>query len=255
MKERIFIIFITFIVSYAQLSTKLVTPKEKLCTIVHNSTQVEEKKEEEQKTELKEKKDETIKPIEKKQENKVIKETKKEIQENKKVEVIKPTEPKKEVQKEKQAQENHKVEAVAVKQNYPQLATFLIEMINQERQSPVYQDATLLQSSHIRANEAYTKWSHTRPNGTHWDTTLSSLINIQTVPHGENLAQIQVDYQDYYTDEELKNIASLLHIGLVNSPTHYAVMTNENYKKVNVGIYTYQKDTTLMITIAQHYIN
>ena len=49
-------------------------------------------------------------------------------------------------------------------------------------------------------------------------------------------------------------ISKLLHQGLVNSPTHYHVMTNENYKKVNIGINVVQKENRIIITIAQHFI-
>lgn len=243
MKEKLFIIIVAIFVSYAHLSTKLCTSEDELFTIVHNSSQAEEKEEEaKQEIEIEQQAKDPVIP---KKENIDNHDEKKETDK----EVIQ------DVSKTKETQSTPKTEETQTKQSdYPQLITYIVEYINQERYTAVHIDSRLAYSTQMRAEEAYQKWSHTRPNGSHWDTTLANIIDIQTVLHGENLAQIEVPYQASYSEDELKNIAYLLHTGLKNSPTHYAVMTNENYKKVNVGIYTQHNHQTLIITIAQHYI-
>ena len=129
-----------------------------------------------------------------------------------------------------------------------------LHLINTTRAEPVVLYNPLLKTSDLRAQEASIKWSHIRPNGSRWNTILKDIINIDSVPHGENLAQTQIVYKENYDDNEIIQIVKTLHQGLVNSPTHYAVMTNKNYKKVNIGIYIEKKDSWLTITIAQHYI-
>lgn len=134
------------------------------------------------------------------------------------------------------------------------IKTTFIQLINQTRETPVVLSTSLSNSTSLRAQEAIIKWSHTRPNGSHWDTTLSSLISIKKVAHGENLAQATIKYKTNYTDNELIEMVHSLHQGLINSPTHYHVMTNVKYKKVNIGICTQLKDEQLLICIAQHFI-
>lgn len=130
----------------------------------------------------------------------------------------------------------------------------LVNSINQTRVSSVSMYNPLLKSSTLRAKEASQKWSHTRPNGTRWNTTLKDIINIQSVAHGENLAQYSLPYKASYSQEELISVAKSIHQALINSPTHYKVMTNTNYKKVNIGIYTTLTNNIIKITIAQHFI-
>lgn len=141
-----------------------------------------------------------------------------------------------------------------VHDQYDYLRKCLIELINTERTNPVKEYQPLYEPATLRAQEAAQKWSHTRPNGTRWNTTLENIINIKTVPHGENLGQLYISYCDSYSEEELSDIAKELHQALVKSPSHYKAMTNENYKKVNIGIYTYRDKNILTITIAQHFI-
>lgn len=130
----------------------------------------------------------------------------------------------------------------------------LVNSINQTRSSPVSVYSPLLKSANLRAKEANQKWSHTRPNGLRWNTTLKDIINIQSVAHGENLAQYSLPYKESYSQQELIRVSESIHQALMNSPTHYKVMTNTNYKKVNIGIYTTLADNIIKITVAQHFI-
>ena len=134
------------------------------------------------------------------------------------------------------------------------LKTTLFSLTNNERTSPVSLDNSLTQSATLRAKEAMKKWSHTRPNNKRWDTTLVGIIDINHVLHGENLAKIDIAYKESYSNDDLKQICALIHKRLVNSSTHYAVMTNQNYKKMNIGIDISKNDQNITMTIAQHFI-
>lgn len=133
------------------------------------------------------------------------------------------------------------------------IQTTFVKLINQTRQNPVVISSRLYSSASLRAKEANHKWSHTRPNGSRWNTTLTSIINIKTTPHGENLAKTTINYKNEYTDDEIIHIVTTMHQQLINSSTHYQVMTNQNYKKVNIGIYTQIKDNQVIVIIAQHF--
>lgn len=133
------------------------------------------------------------------------------------------------------------------------IQTTFVKLMNQTRQAPVVLSQKLYSSAILRAKEAALKWSHTRPNGRHWNTTLTSIINIKTTPHGENLAKTTINYKNEYTDNEIIHIVTTMHQQLINSSTHYQVMTNSNYKKVGIGIFTQSKDSKVIMTIAQHF--
>lgn len=188
------------------------------------------------------------KPSLKKEESQVVEE--KQVQPVEQEKTTKEEKPKETVPKQEPIQET----SLFSSKQENLIRSTLIEYINQERSAPVTQSSALLSSATLRAKEASQKWSHTRPNGKRWNTTLTNIIDIQSVAHGENLAQTSIPIGESYSDETMIQISKLLHQGLVNSPTHYHVMTNENYKKVNIGINIVQKENHLTITIVQHFI-
>lgn len=101
--------------------------------------------------------------------------------------------------------------------------------------SPLSIDASLVQVASIRAQEASTTWSHTRPNGTQGVSMLPS-----NKWRGENLAYVQ--YGSFtFTDEELLSAESLMFANLKASPTHYNNMVFGDFTKV--GIVTYVSTT------------
>lgn len=137
--------------------------------------------------------------------------------------------------------------------SYQLLRNHLVALINKERKNAVSLYKPLLTSASLRAKEAHQLWSHTRPNGKHWNTTLNAIIDINYTYHGENLAQVTLPVQSF-NEDSIHQIALLLHQGLVNSPTHYQVMTNQTYKKVNIGIYVTKQEEIYQIVIAEHFI-
>ena len=137
--------------------------------------------------------------------------------------------------------------------SYQLLRNHLVALINKERKNAVSLYKPLLTSASLRAKEAHQLWSHTRPNGKHWNTTLTAIIDINYTYHGENLAQVTLPVQSF-NEDSIHQIALLLHQGLVNSPTHYQVMTNQTYKKVNIGIYVTKQEEIYQIVIAEHFI-
>ena len=212
--------------------------------------QQKENKEEKQtiKHEEKQTQKQESKPSQKKEESQVVEE--KQVNSVEQEQTIKEEKPKETVPK----QEPVKETSLFSSKQEDLIRSTLIDSINQERSTPVTQSSSLLSSATLRAKEASQKWSHTRPNGKRWNTTLTNIIDIQSVAHGENLAQTSIPISESYSDETMIQISKLLHQGLVNSPTHYHVMTNENYKKVNIGINVVQKENRIIITIAQHFI-
>lgn len=138
--------------------------------------------------------------------------------------------------------------------SYQMFREKMLLLINNERDNPVILYDPLLKSTTLRAQEANQYWSHTRPNGLHWNTILSSIIDINKVHHGENLAKTTIPYQGVFQENDIDHIVSLLHQGLINSPTHYHVLTNNTYKKMNIGIYIENTNNQYSITIAQHFI-
>lgn len=134
------------------------------------------------------------------------------------------------------------------------MRTELLQMINHERKKSVRLYSPLLKTTNLRAQEAFKKWSHTRPNKTRWNTTIKHIINIKRIPHGENLAKITIKYKSQYSSQDLKTIAKQIHKSLIKSNSHYKVMTNPKYKKMNIGIYSQIQKGKLVIVVAQHYI-
>ena len=96
-------------------------------------------------------------------------------------------------------------------------------------------DQSLVSVAKVRAQEASTTWSHTRPNGTQ---------GIAMLPkdkwRGENLAYVQ--YGTFtFTPSEQQGAEELMFANLKASPTHYANMVHKDFTKI--GIYTYVSQT------------
>jgi uncharacterized protein YkwD len=99
-----------------------------------------------------------------------------------------------------------------------------LDATNQKRSdvglSSLKWDSTLAQCAAVRAAEATSNWSYTRPNGTQWYT-----VNSQ-VQYGENLAKSYQDGSDVVDD-------------WMASPTHKANLLASNYKTVGIAVYNY----------------
>ena len=140
--------------------------------------------------------------------------------------------------KEIQDQNNKKDQAARVSQ-------LLSAKINQERKSVGLKslgvDVFASAATDVRAAEITTKFSHTRPNGSDFDTALVEQDKIQTsqsnvkpenrVSWGENL--VWADMGMPSSDEE---VAQYLFELWVNSPGHYSNMTDPDYTHYGLSV-------------------
>lgn len=98
----------------------------------------------------------------------------------------------------------------------------VLTLVNQQRAAAGLSALTwsngLADAAAVRAQEAMTSWSHTRPDGSDWWTVNSELM------YGENLAK------GYYSAETAM-------AGWMNSPTHRANIMTGGFKTMGVTIY------------------
>lgn len=101
----------------------------------------------------------------------------------------------------------------------------VVDLVNQERAkaglSPVTADSTVQTAAQVRAQEIETSFSHTRPNGSSFDTALTQQ-GIKFNGCGENIAWGQKSPQEVMT-------------GWMNSDGHRANILNAKYTKIGVG--------------------
>lgn len=114
-----------------------------------------------------------------------------------------------------------------------ELAYRIIELINEERvkagKSELAVNEELMENARVRAEEACEKFSHTRPDGTRFDTAI-------TVDHtiaGENLVLgIQSPL-----DPTIKEISEGAASDWMNSPKHKSNLMDYRWDETAVGIY------------------
>ncbi len=105
-------------------------------------------------------------------------------------------------------------------------------------------DASLSSVAAIRAQEASTTWSHTRPNGTQGISLLPS-----NKWRGENLAYVQ--YGSFtFTPAEQQAAEALMFQNLKASPTHYNNMVYGSFTKIGICTYVMQVGSGYKLTSA-----
>lgn len=110
-------------------------------------------------------------------------------------------------------------------------------------------DASLSSVAAIRAQEASTTWSHTRPNGTQGISLLPA-----NKWRGENLAYVQ--YGSFtFTASEQAAAEALMFQNLKASPTHYNNMVYGSFTKVGICTYVMQVGTGYKLTTAFMFTN
>ena len=115
--------------------------------------------------------------------------------------------------------------------------------------APLSLDSSLGQVAAIRAQEASTTWSHTRPNGTQGISLLPS-----NKWRGENLAYVQ--YASFgFSQSEQAAAAALMFANLKASPTHYNNMVFGNFKKVGICTYVLHTSGGYRLTTAFMFTN
>lgn len=136
----------------------------------------------------------------------------------------------------------------------------MISLTNDSREDKGRKDlkkATRLQkSSKIRAAELDRRWSHTRPNGSKWSTTLKTAgIKMKNISYGENLAMICLGARSDYSDAVLETIAEDLHDGLMNSTSHRTTLMRSKYKYVGISAWSTVEDGLLYVYVTEHFTN
>lgn len=110
-------------------------------------------------------------------------------------------------------------------------------------------DANLCSIAAVRAQEAATTWSHTRPNGQQGVTMLPS-----DKWRGENLSYVQ--YGAFtFTPAEQTSAAELMYANLKASPTHYRNMVLDKFTKVGIATYVSQTPSGIKLTTAYMFTN
>ncbi len=103
----------------------------------------------------------------------------------------------------------------------------MIELVNEERAkrglSPVTEDSGVSAAAAVRAQEITRSFSHTRPDGTSYNTVLNQ-SGVSYMGSGENIAYGQ------QTPAAVMN-------GWMNSQSHRDNILNGNYSKIGVGYY------------------
>lgn len=136
----------------------------------------------------------------------------------------------------------------------------LVNKINLERTShnniKLDKDSLLSKSATLRAKEIVTKYSHIRPNGKSFLTSLTSVgINSTRLNAGECLAKYTINAENSYNDTKLNQISNNIHRVLMNSSIHQSVILDKRYSKVNVGIYSQMKEGRVTLYIVEHFKN
>jgi len=101
-------------------------------------------------------------------------------------------------------------------------------LVNEERTSrglePLKVSPILVMNAETRAKELPVYFSHTRPDGTRWDTAISESVMDVTFTWGENIA---------YGARSAEQVVELW----MNSEGHRANILSENYTHIGVGVY------------------
>ncbi len=110
-------------------------------------------------------------------------------------------------------------------------------------------DSSLIGIAAVRAVEASTKWSHTRPDGSQ---------GCDMIPgnkwRGENLSY--VTYSDFdYSDGEQDEAAEVMFKNLVASPTHYDNMVFKSFTKVGIDTNVLTSSDGIRLTTAYLFSN
>lgn len=113
----------------------------------------------------------------------------------------------------------------------------LLRLINEERESvgvePLGVEENMLFAARIRAGETISSFSHTRPNGTPYNTSFDEAgFSYAGKWHGENLASLSFTSGTF--DE--KSAALEMFNGLKSSPGHYRNMVSENFLQAGIGV-------------------
>lgn len=107
---------------------------------------------------------------------------------------------------------------------------------------------SMLLAARTRAAEAYESFSHTRPDGTPYNTAFDEVgFSYAGKWHGENLSSLSLASGSLPEEE----IAQKMFDGLKSSPGHYRNMTEEHFVQAGIGVAVTYTDGGVDITSAQ----
>ena len=140
-----------------------------------------------------------------------------------------------------------------IKTNTIYLDNLLLERINWLRKSnglnELELNPTLNSYAAIRAAEASTKWSHTRPNGAQGCNMIPS-----TKWRGENLSYVVYLNFDFSEEQQIE-IADTMFSNLVNSPAHYENMVFSQFTRIGIRTQITQTEKGTRLTTAYMFSN
>lgn len=131
------------------------------------------------------------------------------------------------------------------------IKTEFLALVNAERNSlgisPLAEHSVLTAGADVRAEECFTLFSHTRPNG----ESCFSLFKegeyyYPYTTMGENITKTTNFGTGYVTDdkiftgtpEQIKDIANILFTNFKNSSPHYSSMISTDFTETGIGIAT-----------------
>lgn len=122
--------------------------------------------------------------------------------------------------------------AVSCKRKYSDIEEKILDLINEERKkenlTPLIFNEDAYFFTKTRAEECFESFSHTRPNGTGWDTVYTDANVLLNGCWGENLALGTGISLEEIAEEDVK--------GWMNSEGHRENIMNPDYKSVCIAV-------------------
>jgi uncharacterized protein YkwD len=140
----------------------------------------------------------------------------------------------------------------AAEDETPGIEAELLRLINQEREdsdlAPLTQEETLRFAARIRAEEALTSLSHTRPDETPYHTAFSEAGFAYVGKwHGENLAVLVVPEAGYSPEQ----VAAALFREYADSPGHHSNILSEHFAETGIGVFRQRDGDVIQYGAAQ----
>ncbi len=136
-----------------------------------------------------------------------------------------------------------------VSQVNDQLLTDINNLRASQGLSALSLDSQLCGYANVRAQEASSAWSHTRPDGSQGCDMISA-----SKWRGENLSYVQ--YSGFgFSSEEQAQAAQLMYDNLVASPTHYSNMVFGSYTRIGIATYVSDSGSGTKLTTAYMFSN
>lgn len=121
------------------------------------------------------------------------------------------------------------------------IESYFFDLVNEERAKCecmyLERQTKLEQAANIRAKEIASCFSHSRPNGEYWSTTLDEL-NYKSKLSSENINFVQYAEKFTGSDKQLQDIAQTIFFGFKSSKPHYEAMITPIYDQTGISVYS-----------------